>query len=220
VRVVFEHAVEVSIAPDRQLEPDPEAVQRCFGRPDQLQVRDRPADAGHLVLVLERLEREVISEPLRLFVRIRVTPHPDEQRGVIHDRPVSVIETEPFRESERDQALAQDVLHRLAEPQIDPQRQRRHQLREANMSPIQLVHSGRGYSHHPRIRSGPAGRREQPAPARRSRRARPAFRRAYAASALFLIASYSACVIAPLSSSCLAFSISLAAPPVPAVLRT
>ena len=46
----------------------------------------------------------------------------------------------------------------------------------------------------------------------------PSFR--YAARALALIASYSACVIAPLSSRPLAFSISPAAPPEPAVVRT
>ena len=37
-------------------------------------------------VVLVRLQRDVVAEPLRLLVRVRVAPDVDEQRGVVDDR--------------------------------------------------------------------------------------------------------------------------------------
>jgi hypothetical protein len=53
--------------------------------------------------------------------------------GVITNRsvdghPVLLAERRAVGQPQRDQALAQDVLHRLPEPQVDAERQRRDQL--------------------------------------------------------------------------------------------
>ncbi len=64
-------------------------------------------------------ERDVVTHPLRLLVRVGVAADVDEQRGVIDRRAVVVVEADPFREAQSDEALPQDVLHRLAEAEID-----------------------------------------------------------------------------------------------------
>jgi hypothetical protein len=79
-----------------------------------------------------------------LFVRVRVTPDVDEERRVIDDSASFLVEPDSFREPERDQALTEHVLHRLPEPQIDAERQRRHELREAN---ARRGEGGHGVSH-------------------------------------------------------------------------
>jgi hypothetical protein len=57
-----------------------------------------------------------------------MTAHPRQQRDVVHDGALRVLQRQPLSEAEREQALAQHVLHRLPEPQIHAQRQRRDQL--------------------------------------------------------------------------------------------
>ena len=59
-------------------------------------------------------------------------PDVHEQRAVVHGRPGLVIEPDQLGDPKGDQALAQDVLHRLAEAEIDAQRQRGHDLGEPN----------------------------------------------------------------------------------------
>ena len=54
----------------------------------------------------------------------------DEQRGVVDDRSLLLVEPDPLGEPQRDQALAQHVLHRLAEAEVDAERQRRDELRQ------------------------------------------------------------------------------------------
>jgi hypothetical protein len=54
----------------------------------------------------------------------------DQQRAVVGGRPRVIPGAGELTQAQRDAALAQDVLHRLAEPQIDPQRQRGEQVRE------------------------------------------------------------------------------------------
>jgi hypothetical protein len=46
----------------------------------------------------------------------------EEQGGVVDDRPLLLVEPEPLGQPQRDQALAQDMLHRLPEAEIDPER--------------------------------------------------------------------------------------------------
>ena len=61
-------------------------------------------------------------------MRIGVTSDIDQQRGVVNRRPVPLAEPRLVRQPQRDQALADNVLHRLPEPQVHAQRQRREQL--------------------------------------------------------------------------------------------
>jgi hypothetical protein len=74
----------------------------------------------------------LVSGPERLEHRLGQTELLGErprQRGVLDDHPVDLpvaredelehVEPHPLREPERDQALAQDVLHRLSEAEVD-----------------------------------------------------------------------------------------------------
>ena len=63
----------------------------------------------------------------------------DEQRGVVDDRPRLLVEADALCEPKRDQALAQDVLHRLPEPEIDPERERTDELREPDLRLTRLA---------------------------------------------------------------------------------
>ncbi len=72
-------------------------------------------------------------------MRIRgVTADTDQQRHVIDDRTLLVIEPEPLAQSQRDQTLAQNVLHRLAEPQVNAERECTDKLGKTNMLTTQL----------------------------------------------------------------------------------
>ena len=52
-----------------------------------------------------------------------MTADVDQQCGVVDRRPLGFVEPDPVGEPQRDQALAQHVLHRLAEPQVDSERE-------------------------------------------------------------------------------------------------
>jgi len=56
----------------------------------------------------------------------------DQKRGVVDGRPLLRVEPEPLGDPEGDQALPKHMLHRLAEPEIDTQRQRCDQLSQAD----------------------------------------------------------------------------------------
>jgi len=126
--VLDHHPVQLAVPGDGELEPDPEPVQRRVARPDQPHGRQRAAHAAQLVEVFAGLERDVVAEPLRLLVRVGMTAHVDQQRGVVDRHPVLLAETRQVGQPQRDQALPQDVLHRLTEPQVDAERQCRDQL--------------------------------------------------------------------------------------------
>jgi hypothetical protein len=83
-----------------------------------------------------RLERHVVAEPLRLFVRVDVTAHPGEQRRVVDDCTVLLVQTNPLRQAQCDHALAEHMLHRLAHAQIRPERESGQQLHEADPAPL------------------------------------------------------------------------------------
>ena len=57
-----------------------------------------------------------------------MTAHVDQQGRVVNRHPVLLTQTRLVGQPQRDQALPQDVLHRLPEPQVDAERQRRDQL--------------------------------------------------------------------------------------------
>jgi hypothetical protein len=50
-----------------------------------------------------------------------VTADVHQQRGVVDDRALLLTDAGALSQPQRDQALAQHVLHRLAEPEVDPQ---------------------------------------------------------------------------------------------------
>jgi hypothetical protein len=59
-----------------------------------------------------------------------------EQRRVVDDCALFLVEPQRLTEPQRDEALAQDVLHRLAERQVDPERERPDQLSQSQMGPV------------------------------------------------------------------------------------
>jgi hypothetical protein len=114
-------------------------VQRRVAGAEEAHSRRRHAQAARRVVVLDRLHGDVVAEPLGLLVRVGVTADVDEQRRVVDDRPLPLVEPHPLGQPQRDQALTQDVLHRLTEAEIDPQRQRRNQLRQPDVRAIGLA---------------------------------------------------------------------------------
>jgi hypothetical protein len=127
-RVMLDHPVDVPVTAHRELDPYPEPPDQRMARTQPAERRDGASCAVQLVLVLGRLEGNVVAEPLRLLVRVGVAPDVDQQRRVVHRRPPWPVEPHPLRDPQRDQALAQYVLHRLAETEVDTQRQRSDQL--------------------------------------------------------------------------------------------
>ena len=126
--VLGDHPAQLAMPGEGELQPDPEPVQRRVARPDQPHGRQHAAHAAELMGVLAGLERDVVAEPLRLLVRVGVTAHVDQQGRVVNRHPVLLTQTRLVGQPQRDQALPQDVLHRLAEPEVDAERQRRDQF--------------------------------------------------------------------------------------------
>ena len=100
---------------------------------------DCRATLTRLVVVLRRLQRDVVAEPLRLLVRVGVAADVDEERGVVDGRPVVVVEADALGEPQRDEALPQHVLHRLTEAEVDAERERGDELGQPNRAPISKV---------------------------------------------------------------------------------
>ena len=68
-----------------------------------------------------------------------MTADVDEQGGVIDDRPLLLVEPYALGDPEGDEALTEHVLHRLAEAEVDAERQRRDELRQPNVRAISLA---------------------------------------------------------------------------------
>jgi hypothetical protein len=127
------------VAGQDELEPEPESVQRRVARADEGHALRRRPQAPQIVVVLGRLQGEVVAEPFGLLVGVRVAADVDEESGVVDDRPLLVVEPDRVGQSQRDQALAKDVLHRLPEAQVYPEREGGHQLRQPNVRTIDLA---------------------------------------------------------------------------------
>src|SRR5262249_31539634 len=84
------------------------------------------------LLVLGALERDVVAEPFGLLVGVRMAADVHEQRRVVDDNALTVTEADPLGQPQRDQALPEDVLHRLPEAKVDAQRKRRDQFGQAH----------------------------------------------------------------------------------------
>ena len=67
---------------------------------------------------------------------VGMTPNADEQRGVIHIGSPLLVQADPLGEPQRDQALAQHVLHRLPKAEVHAERQRGDELRQPDVRAI------------------------------------------------------------------------------------
>ena len=72
------------------------------------------------------------TEPGGLLMRVRVATQPCEQRHVVDDRPLGLVELEVLGDAQAQHARPQHMLHRLPQPEVRRQRQRGHQLRQPN----------------------------------------------------------------------------------------
>src|SRR6266566_1112045 len=87
------------------------------------------------------LQGHLVAEPLRLLVGVDVAAHPGQQGRVVHDLPVGFVQAHPLGQPQRDQALAQDVFHRLAHAQVGAERQHAEQFGQADVRAGGLGHS-------------------------------------------------------------------------------
>ena len=139
-RVVLDHAVDLAMPRERELQAQAETVERRMPGPDREHARGRRAQAPQLVVVLRRLQRDVVAEPLRLLVGVGVAAHVDEQRGVVDGDALLLRQVLALGEPQRDQALAEDVLHRLPEAEVDAERERRDELSKPHVRAIGAGH--------------------------------------------------------------------------------
>ena len=133
------HAVDVTMPGEHELEGDSKPVQRRVARTDEPERGGSTACAPELVVVLPRLERDVVAEPFRLLVSVGMTAHIDEQSCVVDVGALIFVQPDAVGEPQRDQALSQHVLHGLSEPEVDAERQRRDELGEAHGRTIGLA---------------------------------------------------------------------------------
>jgi hypothetical protein len=137
--MVGEHVVDLAMARQHELEPQSEAVERRMARAEKTHAFGRHSQAPGLVVVLDRLQGDVIAEPLRLLVGIGMAADIDQQGGVIDSRALLLVEPDTLGQAHGDQALAQDVLHRLPEAEVYAQREGGYELRQPNLRGIGLA---------------------------------------------------------------------------------
>ena len=68
-------------------------------------------------------DRDVVAEPARVLLRVRVTADPHEQRRVVDRGLLLPAEAEPVRQPARDDRRPEHVLGRLAQAEVDRHRQ-------------------------------------------------------------------------------------------------
>ena len=76
-----------------------------------------------------------------------MTADVDQESGVVDDRARLLVESDPLSQPERDQALAQHVLHRLPEAEVDPERQRADELSQPHVRTVQIPAHRRALRH-------------------------------------------------------------------------
>jgi hypothetical protein len=72
-------------------------------------------------------------------VGVRVAAHVDEKGRVVDGRARLLVHPQLLGQPQRDQALAEDVLHRLAEAEIDPEGEGRYELSESDVGAIVIA---------------------------------------------------------------------------------
>ncbi|MCY7302902.1 MAG: hypothetical protein LH654_07660 [Thermoleophilia bacterium] len=115
-----DHAIDFAVPGEHESKSEPETMPRRLPRSESPDARRSHTNAPWLVVVLGRLQRYVVAKPLRLLMGIGMATDVDEQCGVVHDSALLLVQSDTLGESQRNQALPQNVLYRLAEPEVDP----------------------------------------------------------------------------------------------------
>jgi hypothetical protein len=124
--VIFQHRLRRPAAITKKSNPEPGPLNHGLASAEMAHHEQRPGRGRAEIDTPEvSLERQVVAEPLRLLIGIHVAAHPGEQGCVIHDHTVGLIQAQALGEPQRNQALAQHMLHRLAHAQVGRQRQDR-----------------------------------------------------------------------------------------------
>jgi hypothetical protein len=131
--VVLEHGLGVLVAAAEESQPHPRPVEDRLVR---RQVPEHEPHTRHCAREVEEadvgLEGQLVAKPLRLLVRVDVAADPSQERRVVHDLAVGLVEAHALGQAQGDKALAQHVLHGLAHPEVGRQRQHRQQLSQSS----------------------------------------------------------------------------------------
>jgi hypothetical protein len=121
--VILDHGLGHPAAVTREGHPELGALRHGPARAEMAEDEQRPrGDRAEVGMPEVGLQRHVIAEPLGLLVGVDMASHPGQQGRVVHDLLVGFVEAHPLGQPQRDQALAQDVLHRLAHAQVGAER--------------------------------------------------------------------------------------------------
>ena len=118
------HRSSLTLADVKPAQGDVTFVDPARGRLATTDVADQEAHADGVGEMAIRPQGDVVAEPRGLLVRVRVAAQPGQQRDVVDDRSLGLLELEVLGDTEPEYAGAQHVLHRLAEPQVRGQRDR------------------------------------------------------------------------------------------------
>ena len=93
----------------------------------------RRRGAGEITAVLVPSHGDVVSEPGGLLMRVGVTAEPRQQRDVVDDGAVGLVQPDIVRDPQPENARPHDVLHGLPETKVGGQREGRNQLGEPDL---------------------------------------------------------------------------------------
>ncbi len=103
--VVRDHPVDLAVPGERKLEPESKSVQRRVPGTEEAHSRSGHPQTPGFVLVLDRLQGDVVAEPLGLLVSIGVAADVDQQGGVVDGRALLFVEPDSLGQPQCDQAL-------------------------------------------------------------------------------------------------------------------
>jgi hypothetical protein len=116
----------------RELPDHPDPVEPRPTAAEMTGDEDRQGRAVQIRLARVRVQLGLIAEQRRHLTGVHSTAHPRQQRRVIRRHAGSRIHPGRRPQPHGDHGLAQHPLHRAAHPQVRHQRQRRHQLGQAD----------------------------------------------------------------------------------------
>ena len=117
----------------RQRRPEPGLGQGRVTGPDTAHgVGERMGRLALVVAEAVALGSDVVPEPLGLLVGVGVATDPAQQTGVVGHVPLRDLELEKLRHPQGHQRVPQDMLHRLAQPEVGAKRDGRHQFGETD----------------------------------------------------------------------------------------
>ena len=103
--VVGDHVVDLAMPGEREREPEPKPMQGRVTRAEEPHPRGGHPQTPGLVVVLDRLQSDVVAEPLGLLVGVGVAADVDEQGGVVDDGALLLVQPDCLGQPQRDQAL-------------------------------------------------------------------------------------------------------------------